>query len=267
MLNTEEIQKELLEQMKEFDAVCRRNGINYSLHGGTMLGAIRHHGFIPWDDDIDITMMSSDFQRFKALLPTEMPSYHLSDDVTPTARLMRNHYGNRPFAWIDILEYNFISTKLLSQKLKLALLTIMIGICRTKTTVKSSTVKKHGRIKVVLLHILYYIGQLFPIKSRINLYKRVSRNWFLGDKELIHRTNDQAKSIRYILPKKYMEEYIDVDFEDAKLMISRYYDDILTVDFGKDYMTPPPKAEQTAHEDVVREMFVKLQQEYEANHA
>lgn len=58
------IQELLLEDMIEFDRICRKYNITYWLCAGTLLGAIRHHGFIPWDDDIDIGMMRSDFNKF-----------------------------------------------------------------------------------------------------------------------------------------------------------------------------------------------------------
>ena len=261
--NLKEIQTELLEQVKEFDVVCRKNNIQYSLHGGSMLGAVRHKGFIPWDDDIDITMTRENFQKFKSLLDQEMPGYHLSDNITPTARLMRKEYGDRPFVWIDILEYNYISTNKLAQKLKISSLVFMSGICRTKTTVKSSTVEKHGRKKVIMLHILYWIGKPWPLSWKMNAYKNISRKWFQGDKTLVHRTNDQVKSMHYILPKKVVEEYIRVPFGDTELPISKYYHEVMLKDFGPNYMTPPPEGNRVPHVDVVRNMFLNLQKEYE----
>lgn len=264
-MDLKEIQAELLEQIKEFDAVCTNNKIEYSLHGGSMLGAIRHKGFIPWDDDIDITMTKSNFLKFKEIVENEMPGYHLSDDVTPTARLMRKKYEGRPFVWIDILEYNYISENPLFQRIKIGMLVFMSGICRTKTTVKSSTVEKHGKIKVALLYLLCFFGQLLPLSWRINAYKYISRELFQGNKTLVHRTNDQVKSIHYILPKEVVEEYIKVPFENIQLPISKYYQDVLVKDFGPDYMTPPPENNRITHVDVVREMFVNLQREYEAD--
>ena len=54
----------LLEMLKDFDEICRQNGIEWCLAGGSILGALRHHGFIPWDDDVDIVMMRPDYDRF-----------------------------------------------------------------------------------------------------------------------------------------------------------------------------------------------------------
>ena len=57
-------QKELLQLIKDLDAFCEQNGIRYSLAGGTLIGAIRHNGFIPWDDDLDIMLDRDNYNRF-----------------------------------------------------------------------------------------------------------------------------------------------------------------------------------------------------------
>ena len=59
----------LLKMLKDFDDTCRRLDIPYSVYGGTMIGAIRHQGFIPWDDDVDVLMTRADYERFLAEAP------------------------------------------------------------------------------------------------------------------------------------------------------------------------------------------------------
>ena len=61
-----------LEGLKEIDRICRKHGIEYSLSGGTCLGQVRHGGFIPWDDDIDVDMMAGEFERFMAVAAEEL---------------------------------------------------------------------------------------------------------------------------------------------------------------------------------------------------
>ena len=61
-----QVQEKILETMKYIDALCRENGIVYYIMGGTALGAVRHGGFIPWDDDLDIFMTPDQYEKFNA---------------------------------------------------------------------------------------------------------------------------------------------------------------------------------------------------------
>lgn len=66
------LQLVLLDMLKDIDAVCRENGIEYFLDAGTCLGAIRHGGFIPWDDDVDLGMRRADYERFLEIAPAAL---------------------------------------------------------------------------------------------------------------------------------------------------------------------------------------------------
>ena len=68
LLSTEEVQNKLLNVMIEFDKFCRNKNLRYYLIGGSLLGAVRHGGFIPWDDDMDVGMLRDDYERFLTLL-------------------------------------------------------------------------------------------------------------------------------------------------------------------------------------------------------
>lgn len=69
--SVKQVQQKILEVMKYIDALCRKHGITYYIMGGTALGAVRHGGFIPWDDDLDIFMTSSEYARFKSVFEAE----------------------------------------------------------------------------------------------------------------------------------------------------------------------------------------------------
>ena len=63
-----EMQVGLLTLLKEFDAICRKHDITYYLEGGSLLGAVRHKGFLPWDDDVDLSMTRDNFQKLLAVI-------------------------------------------------------------------------------------------------------------------------------------------------------------------------------------------------------
>lgn len=80
----ERLQSVELEMLKAIDDICRRHDICYFVDGGTTLGAVRHEGFIPWDDDIDIGMPMADYERFLRLAPQELPegmSLHVMENT------------------------------------------------------------------------------------------------------------------------------------------------------------------------------------------
>lgn len=70
---TYRMQQRMLELLKVLDDICRKHNITYWLSGGSMLGAVRHQGFIPWDDDLDVELLRPDYERLMHLLPSELP--------------------------------------------------------------------------------------------------------------------------------------------------------------------------------------------------
>ncbi|MDI9487826.1 MAG: LicD family protein, partial [Bacillota bacterium] len=78
-----EVQKKLLMILIEFDRICRKHNIKYSLEGGTLLGAIKYKGFVPWDDDIDIVMERPEYERFLKVCKRELnEDYFLQNNRT-----------------------------------------------------------------------------------------------------------------------------------------------------------------------------------------
>lgn len=84
------VQLRLLDILVEIDKVCRKHDIQYWIDFGTLLGAVRHGGFIPWDDDIDVTMPTDDYHRFLEIAPKELPNnlFLQTKDTDPSYRLL-----------------------------------------------------------------------------------------------------------------------------------------------------------------------------------
>ena len=83
--SVKQVQQKILEVMKYIDKLCHDNGIVYYIMGGTALGAVRHGGFIPWDDDLDIFMTPSEYEKFKKVFEAEDSSLFVLQEwrITP----------------------------------------------------------------------------------------------------------------------------------------------------------------------------------------
>lgn len=251
MHSIEEIHQELLVLLKIFDDVCVKNDIKYSLHGGTLLGAVREKGFIPWDDDADVSMTRDNYDKFIKYVSNneELKKYNVTVSDSQ-ATLMTIKRKNKPIVWIDIFVYDYISENILTQKIKFLLLVIFLGLTKTGERLEISKQGAYKGWKYIAILILFYVGKLFSMEDRIKAKNYISKNWLLGNKKLIVRANDQYKALKEILPKSVMEEYIYADFENIKLMISKEYDTVLSKSYGSDYMIPrkPEMHEANAHE-------------------
>ena len=129
-----EIQKVQLDLLKQFIALCEKHGLRYYLFGGSCLGAVRHQGFIPWDDDLDVAMPRPDFNKLVALAKQFNEPYFLQTVTTdkrysyPYAKLRNSNtsFFEMAFAqtnmnhgiWIDIFPLDGMSTRVGATKVK-----------------------------------------------------------------------------------------------------------------------------------------------------
>lgn len=230
-----DVQEEILYALEKIHKYCIHNRINYSLHGGTLIGAIREHGFIDWDDDADISMTRENYNRFlQAYAKQPIGEGIVFDQIRRKIYVTRQ---NKPHVWIDLFIYDYITDNRLLQKVKIAGIGIGMALIRSPEMLKSTKIRgKYTGWKYNLICVISKIGQLIPEKSKFKILSR-QRMSFPGKKALIHRSNDQFHGIKEILPRKVMEHYNIVPFEGQELMISSEYDTILRRSFG-DYMTP-----------------------------
>lgn len=250
-LQLDEIKQIELEILKNFDKICRDNDLEYSLAYGTMIGAVRHHGFIPWDDDIDVFMKRADYEKLMALQyeddDYEIKSYRYSRDYYyPFAKMSDKHteliedwrLEKNLGVYIDIFPLDYINAnsqeelnEIKKKASKADDLAFWMG--HKLSHHKSFSVKYF--VKLVLLLLTY------PFKKQI-----IKRADYLN----VQNSKGQycAMLLQLMNSKTFMDaflfdEVIYVDFEDFKAPIYKEYDSILTSDYG-DYMTPPPVEQQ-----------------------
>lgn len=237
-INLKETHEELLILLKEFHKICEENSICYSLHGGTLLGAIRERGFIKWDDDADITLTRAEFEKLRKVLISEgLGSEFRFDETSRFPKFIMKREGKHA-VWTDLFIYDFISEKPLVRKIKLLTNYFFVLFTRTKEEQQLSNI--HGLykgLKKFAMNAIVFVGNLFPMKLRLK-WARANMQSFGGKKLFIHRANDQFVGIHHTLKKEVMDNYILTEFCDTELMVSAKYHDILVSSYGENYMTP-----------------------------
>lgn len=236
-----EIQKELLKLIKIFDSFCIENKISYSLNDGTLLGAVRHNGFIPWDDDLDIIM---DRENYSKLAHSDLKDYGIvlkrelwidkvylkdSNDKADTSTY-------HPF--LDILIFDVAPKGRISRKIKKLLIGFVQGMIKGKPDYSRFPMKYK-----VFSFITYCTGRLFPAKFKNYLYHEISQKFGSQSSPYASSYNEPFNDIGILHKADALSRIVRHQFEDTDLPIMEDYHDYLTDLYG-DYMTPPKEEDR-----------------------
>ena len=243
MVDIHDFHKELLYLLKELDAICSKHDIKYSLFAGTLIGAIRHKGFIPWDDDADVIFERSEFDKLLAVLPSDF-------NIKRNSWVQRFSLKTNPKIFIDIFIFDATSNVKIFQKLQVTSLKFIQGILKNKIT------KDKGVFGTIISSLLYLIGLPFSENFKLKVYRKFAKMFNHKKSNYIFSSLDQFKYIGKVLPNKILNSYSKVDFEGNKLMIMDGYDLYLKKFYG-DYMKLPKiENQKPAHGDFRKRMNV-----------
>lgn len=263
-LTIEEIHAALLEVLVEFDRVCTENGLRYSLAYGTLLGAIRHKGFIPWDDDVDVIMPRPDYEKLHELLA--LGKANLGEDFGysedrgskaeyPFVKLMHKGYTVKstthievPYLWIDVFPADGMpetekARKKLDKREKFHVFSVVISrwFCPADNFA--------GKVLRVLGSPFYLLWRL--IFGRRRAIKRINRIATAIPFEGSTLCDCVCWGpIRAYMPTHYFDELTTTDFEGHRFSVFSAWDEFLTMRYG-DYMTPPPENKRETHSLIV----------------
>ncbi len=259
-----QIQAIEIEMLKEIDRICVKNDIKYFLAGGTLLGAVRSGGNIPWDDDLDIGMLRKDYEKFRKACKTELsPQYSYSSPfngcgshyTTEKVRLDPTYFSTRYSSknvfpdgiFIDILIYDKTSNIKAFQKLHTLILGVLYNCVILRWNHFPWAKKAHGIVKFIVP-----VLKLFPWGMYHHLFDFIAK---------IYKNKKNAKFLIDTVGKKLkdgplpidgLEDTVYVDFEDIKAPIPVDYTGYLNYAYGANYMEKPNLSNRCCPHDFAR---------------
>ena len=243
--------------LHEIDRVCRKHNITYTLFAGTALGAVRHGGFIPWDDDLDVIMLRPEYERFLALAPDELGgAYYLQREFSAHWPMFFTKLRKNGTACIE----RYIPRDPLTHH------GIYVDVfpCDNLSDAPAKRGRQFLASKAVIARALYQRGYLTDDPGK-KLAMQLSRClpeetlWaYAVDREeaesrMVHSFfGASSRYERSIYPREWFTETVLLPFEDGEFPVSAHYDELLTTLYG-DYMTPTPveKRGQKVHAEIV----------------
>lgn len=241
------LHKEILSIIDEVVRICDENDLKYYLIGGTLLGAVRHKGFIPWDDDLDIVMPREDFNKFISICNKEIKSSYKLEWITTKKNygfmfakvckketLFEERKGISFGIFIDIFPID--STNGITNELKIRWKIIkklkLIMYCKfAKCNLKgfNKIVVNLSNINIIQLLLI----KLCSISSNKGKY--------------FTNFGSQYGVIKQTMPKEYYGEGTILKFEDRFYRVPKKYDLVLKSIFGENYMDIPPENKRKTH--------------------
>lgn len=260
-LDAEEVKKIQIEILDYVDDFCRKNDMNYWLDSGSLIGAVRHKGFIPWDDDIDIGMLRPDYEKFLKVFNKNNSKYKVSsveidencafpygkifDTATvlyePDERGIKSSIGVDLFIYDNAPDDDKIVEKMYKKRDR-------YNKCRF---IQNYKFYRDASIKHIAKNIIVGLKKIFllPFPKKYFVKKVAENSKRYANVETIRVGNFTALS-KFACPKECFDSFTEVEFEGKTYKAPINYDMWLTYYYG-DYMKLPPIEKQVSHHEFV----------------
>ena len=252
-----------LEMMKEVDSFCRKNNLTYYLAFGTLLGAVRHKGYIPWDDDVDIMMPRKDYEILERYFPFN-GKYRF---------LTRNNTENYPYAYGKLIDIRTIKEEPLRSKYQVIGIDIDIfpidnypdNIDEAKEWCQTITLTQRrlnwtfaqfsrGRsplrtiVKNLIIASFHFLDEtgICSVMKLVSKIDKISQKYNVIDTNYCGISSISTYGVRKRNRKEVFKSVIEVDFEGYKFLAPSGYDEYLSDIYG-DYMQLPSIEERKTH--------------------
>ena len=253
-----------LDILREIDRICRRHGIRYFLSGGSMLGAARHGGYIPWDDDIDVAFLREEYEKFKAVAPAELSGrcsyqswmngdgYHyFFDRITARDTYFASKYSDSyempKGISVDIFVYDAVpdSERTRRRHWKHLMHKRLLMNVRWKNEPRGEGMARLvSKLLLPLLRIKSMDSYSESYDKATCKYRGRRTNTVMAP-ATDHKWHD-------CMPREWFTEVIPCRFEDVDTFLPKGYDGFLRNWYGEDYMTLLPLSQRTPYHDYYR---------------
>lgn len=263
-LSDKDLKSELKLILKNVDIFLKDNNIEYSIIAGTLLGAIRHEGFIPWDDDIDICLIRSEYNKLVEILKKNQVSdnlygigYELNNSDIPFIKIVnkdisciekftlgKSEIKYETNLWIDVFPIDAIPKKNINLYF-FYLRKILFKIYNFKRESIHKWNVKRNPLKTCLLNIIKFILNIISFNRILEKYISTCSKYDINNCDLVCG-NTWGIGYAEAFPKEVMFEYADYKFEDIIVKGIKNYDIWLKIRYGE-YLELPPESKRVNH--------------------
>lgn len=242
-----------IEVLKAVEKVCKEHSLIYFGSHGTMLGAVRHKGYIPWDDDIDIAMSRRDVNKFIKYGREELPdNYKIltadddfkeflvrvvnTDQLKNSIKYMNRFHGFPFVSGIDIFIYDELPLDKEEEDVYLSLIGVAHNLAYYWNTDEYTEEQKEESLRELEEMCKYKIDREKPIRTQLlQLTHYLSSCYQDENAKEVSMTYKMGRRRYYRFPKEYIKEVMEVPFENTTIYIPTHYHEMLTTHYG-DYM-------------------------------